>query len=150
MDELLRVVNRVFDSHSTSKPTPLQEFLSAAAETIPNSIHCLMFLSNAQGNLELARRMARQHPRIDAMLTDADWQEAVRDAEREGYHVERNLPRTHHEAYVDIHGDGYDYEHQAWVRNWRYEGCNHPPELNCYCYGRLHAGEPFLQEGPKQ
>jgi hypothetical protein len=37
--------------------------------------------------------------------------------------------------------DGYDYEHQAWVKDGKYIACGHPGGMNCGCYGRLHAGE---------
>jgi len=35
----------------------------------------------------------------------------------------------------------YDYENQAWTRNGVYETCGHPPEMDCQCYGKIHAGE---------
>jgi len=40
----------------------------------------------------------------------------------------------------------YDYEHQAWVVNGRYEACGHPAEMDCRCYGRVHAGECAIPE----
>lgn len=36
----------------------------------------------------------------------------------------------------------YDYKNQAWVIAGLYQRCNHPAEMECQCYGRLHAGEP--------
>lgn len=33
----------------------------------------------------------------------------------------------------------YDYEHQAWVVDGRYDRCAHP--RGCDCYGTAHAGE---------
>ena len=36
--------------------------------------------------------------------------------------------------------DGYDYHHQAWVKNGRYVRCAHIDQ--CTCYGRLHQDEP--------
>ena len=41
----------------------------------------------------------------------------------------------------------YDYVNQAWIRNGVYEACGHPPEMDCQCYGRLHAGEPTTITG---
>jgi len=36
----------------------------------------------------------------------------------------------------------YDYTHQAWIdTEGRYLPCNHPPTMDCHCYGKLHAGE---------
>ena len=40
----------------------------------------------------------------------------------------------------------YDYEHQAWIEgkegmDGRYLDCCHPRNMDCKCYGRLHAGE---------
>ncbi len=37
--------------------------------------------------------------------------------------------------------DGYDYEHQAWVKDGKYIRCGHPESMNCQCYGKLHDGE---------
>ena len=36
--------------------------------------------------------------------------------------------------------NGYDYVHQAWVVNGRYQDCGHPNQ-NCGCFGRIHQGE---------
>lgn len=38
----------------------------------------------------------------------------------------------------------YDYEHQAWIVEGRYQDCAHPPEMNCQCYGRQHALETAI------
>lgn len=35
----------------------------------------------------------------------------------------------------------YDYENQAWMINGHYVSCNHPEDMHCSCYGKLHAGE---------
>lgn len=35
----------------------------------------------------------------------------------------------------------YDYKNQAWIIGGLYQRCNHPAEMECQCYGRLHAGE---------
>jgi len=37
----------------------------------------------------------------------------------------------------------YDYENQAWydVASGKYDGCGHPVDMNCGCYGREHEGE---------
>ena len=40
--------------------------------------------------------------------------------------------------------NGYDYEHQAWVKNGYYENCGHPDDMNCGCFGRRHADEAWL------
>lgn len=37
--------------------------------------------------------------------------------------------------------NGFDYTNQAWVRDGVYQKCWHPEEMNCHCYGTLHAGE---------
>ena len=42
--------------------------------------------------------------------------------------------------------NGYDYVHQAWVRDGKYVRCAHPVSMNCSCYGRLHAGEPVAAD----
>jgi hypothetical protein len=38
--------------------------------------------------------------------------------------------------------NGFDYEHQAWVREGKYMRCGHPETMQCGCYGREHEGEP--------
>lgn len=53
--------------------------------------------------------------------------------------------------------NGYDYEHQAWVIDGKYQDCDHPQagELTllgdifdgCSCYGREHAGENCTVRG---
>lgn len=37
--------------------------------------------------------------------------------------------------------NGYDYHNQAWVLDGVYQRCGHPEEMDCDCYGRIHAGE---------
>ncbi len=37
--------------------------------------------------------------------------------------------------------NGYDYEKQVWVLNGTYQRCGHMDEMNCGCYGKVHAGE---------
>ena len=37
--------------------------------------------------------------------------------------------------------NGYDYDNQAWVQYGRYLRCGHPDNMDCQCYGKLHAGE---------
>ena len=37
--------------------------------------------------------------------------------------------------------NGYDYKNQAWVINGKFERCDHPKNMNCNCYGRIHEGE---------
>ena len=39
--------------------------------------------------------------------------------------------------------NGYDYTHQAWVRNGRYVRCGHPASMPCDCFGRKNAGQPL-------
>lgn len=36
----------------------------------------------------------------------------------------------------------YDYDRQAWVVDGKYESCGHPENMDCNCWGKLHAGEP--------
>jgi len=35
----------------------------------------------------------------------------------------------------------YDYERQVWIIAGKYLDCGHPPDMQCTCYGRQHAGE---------
>jgi hypothetical protein len=35
----------------------------------------------------------------------------------------------------------YDYTNQAWIVEGRYIRCGHPEDMECDCYGRIHAGE---------
>ena len=35
----------------------------------------------------------------------------------------------------------YDYENQVWIRDGKYQDCNHPKGMDCNCFGRIHAGE---------
>jgi hypothetical protein len=37
--------------------------------------------------------------------------------------------------------NGFDYEHQAWVKDGKYVRCGHPEPMDCGCYGREHEGE---------
>ena len=42
--------------------------------------------------------------------------------------------------------NGYDYTHQAWVKDGKYKDCQHPASMAAQCqqicYGKQHAGEP--------
>ena len=41
--------------------------------------------------------------------------------------------------------NGYDYYHQAWVRDGKYLCCGHVERnFPCQCYGRLHEGEDTI------
>ena len=35
----------------------------------------------------------------------------------------------------------YDYKNQCWVVDGIIPSCEHPAEMNCHCYGKLHKGE---------
>jgi hypothetical protein len=35
---------------------------------------------------------------------------------------------------------GYDYEHQAWVKDGKYVRCGHPDSMNCGCFGKAWEG----------
>ena len=35
----------------------------------------------------------------------------------------------------------FDYDNQCWIVGGKVERCGHPENMNCGCYGRLHAGE---------
>ena len=35
----------------------------------------------------------------------------------------------------------FDYTHQAWVVDGKYQRCGHRDFMDCGCYGRIHAGE---------
>jgi len=37
--------------------------------------------------------------------------------------------------------NGYDYDKQTWVREGKYIRCGHPEDMDCKCYGKIHAGE---------
>ena len=37
--------------------------------------------------------------------------------------------------------NGFDYLHQAWVKDGRSVRCGHPDWMECNCYGRLHENE---------
>ena len=45
---------------------------------------------------------------------------------------------------------GYDYEKQAWYRDWCYIRCNHPADMDCQCYGKEHEGESVFASLVKQ
>lgn len=48
--------------------------------------------------------------------------------------------RTSHDQFVGGRlMNGYDYTHQAWVKDGQYVRCGHLDD--CTCYGRLHEGE---------
>jgi hypothetical protein len=52
------------------------------------------------------------------------------------------MSRTSHDIYVNgILVDGFDYTHQAWVKDGFYVRCGHPESMNCGCHGRIHADE---------
>ena len=36
---------------------------------------------------------------------------------------------------------GYDYRRQAWAIDGYYISCNHPGDMDCNCYGKIHKGE---------
>ena len=36
--------------------------------------------------------------------------------------------------------NGFDYVHQAWVKNGRYVRCGHPEIMRCNCWGRIYEG----------
>ncbi len=35
----------------------------------------------------------------------------------------------------------FDYLNQAWIVDGRYVNCGHPENMNCGCFGRLHANQ---------
>ena len=41
--------------------------------------------------------------------------------------------------------DGYDYKHQAWVRDGVYVACGHPKPCS-FCYGTTHEGQPLAAD----
>jgi hypothetical protein len=50
--------------------------------------------------------------------------------------------RTSNDTYISgrlVHG--FDYDHQAWVKNGKYVRCGHPRDMKCGCYGTVHEGE---------
>ncbi len=46
--------------------------------------------------------------------------------------------------------DGYDYDKQAWVLDGVSIDCGHPKDMDCGCYGGLHAGEETLPRERKE
>lgn len=42
---------------------------------------------------------------------------------------------------IDSNGNGYDYDNQAMIREWRYISCAHPLSMSCDCYGKINAGK---------
>lgn len=36
--------------------------------------------------------------------------------------------------------NGFDYVHQAWVKDGRYVRCGHPDSMACDCFGRTYEG----------
>ena len=34
--------------------------------------------------------------------------------------------------------NGFDYVHQAWVRDGKYVRCGHPENMRCNCWGRIY------------
>lgn len=52
------------------------------------------------------------------------------------------MSRTSSDQYVNKRlVNGFDYKNQAWVINGIYQDCNHPQDMGCSCYGRLHKGQ---------
>ena len=50
--------------------------------------------------------------------------------------------RTSNDTFINgrlIHG--FDYDNQAWAKDGVYLRCGHPENMDCNCYGRIHAGE---------
>ena len=41
---------------------------------------------------------------------------------------------------------GFDYRHQAWVKDGKYISCGHGNKPACGCYGAIHAGEPIAAD----
>jgi hypothetical protein len=42
--------------------------------------------------------------------------------------------------------NGYDYEHQCWVKDGIIQRCGHPDPPGCWCYGKIHAGEKSINK----
>lgn len=41
----------------------------------------------------------------------------------------------------------FDYTNQAWIgADGRYLSCNHPPQMDCKCFGKIHAGELAVKD----
>ena len=56
------------------------------------------------------------------------------------------MSRTSSDEYRDGRlMNGYDYNHQTWVVNGKYQKCGHRP-MSCCCYGMLHHGEETTKE----
>jgi hypothetical protein len=41
--------------------------------------------------------------------------------------------------------NGFDYEHQAWVKDGKYVRCGHPDSMNCGCFGKVWQGHTVAQ-----
>jgi hypothetical protein len=37
--------------------------------------------------------------------------------------------------------NGFDYELQCWVKDYRVQNCGHPEQMTCGCSGREYAGQ---------
>ncbi len=42
---------------------------------------------------------------------------------------------------VEVLKSGFDYKHQAFVKDGRYVACSHTLKAECKCFGTAHAGE---------
>ena len=53
----------------------------------------------------------------------------------------RYMTRLSNDEYKDGRlYNGYDYQHQAWVKDGVYVDCGHSKGINCGCYGARHKG----------
>jgi hypothetical protein len=53
------------------------------------------------------------------------------------------MSRSSHDVYINgVLVNGFDYTHQASVKDGFYVRCGHPESMKCGCYGRVHADEP--------
>jgi hypothetical protein len=92
--------------------------------------------------------MRQDRRRVKAMQTRSRFTaaqvNAVIEADRSGkIHLEE---RDYNDDTLTaaLNREGYDYRHQAWVVNGKYQRCGHGKP--CDCYGTRHHGEPAAKD----
>jgi hypothetical protein len=54
------------------------------------------------------------------------------------------MSRTYYSPQEKLAEYCYDYRNQVWIKNGKYVRCGHPENMECFCYGREHAGETAI------
>ena len=102
----------------------------------------------AEGGEPVAEQDARstfaariEELRCDLQRANAEFEAAISDIFVRVRELFRTTSPSSYNAAPGLTGIWYDYTHQAWVVNGKYQDCGHPESMNCDCYGRAHAGE---------